>query len=191
MSNHHHNAHNVPASSSSIATANSLGFFAFACTTLVFGLSTVTAGGVSQSNVVLGMAISTGGIAQMLAGMWEVPFTLFGSFWLSYAAILIPGSGIVASYPTVRELHTALGFFFTAWFAASLLVTYASLKKPTPFIVLFGFLTSSFAFLGAGEFAAVQAVTKVGGALGVVTALVAYYLAVGILIAADQPPALP
>jgi succinate-acetate transporter protein len=55
--------------------------------------------------------------------MWCLAFTLFGSFWLSYAAILIPGTGILASYPTVRELHTALGYFFTAWFGASLLVT--------------------------------------------------------------------
>jgi succinate-acetate transporter protein len=59
--------------------------------------------------------------------MWYIAFTLFGSFWLSYAAILIPGSGILASYPTVRELHTALGFFFTAWFGASILVTCVSL----------------------------------------------------------------
>ncbi|KAJ6612607.1 hypothetical protein B0H10DRAFT_2222954 [Mycena sp. CBHHK59/15] len=37
--------------------------------TLVFGLSTLTARGVYESNIVVGMAISTGGIAQMLAGM--------------------------------------------------------------------------------------------------------------------------
>jgi succinate-acetate transporter protein len=68
-----HVSNNTPVSH--IATPGALGFFAFACTTLVFGLSTVSAGGVHQSNIVLGMAISTGGIAQMLAGMWEVcPF---------------------------------------------------------------------------------------------------------------------
>ncbi|KAJ6592237.1 GPR1/FUN34/yaaH family-domain-containing protein, partial [Mycena vulgaris] len=184
---------------SPIATPGALGFFAFACTTLVFGLSTVTAGGVHQSNIVLGMAISTGGIAQMLAGMWEFPsgntfgataFTLFGSFWLSYAAILIPGSGILLSYPTVRELHVALGYFFTAWFGASILVTFAALHKPAVFIALFAFLSSAFAFLGVGEFTALKIVTQVGGALGVVTALIAYYIAVAVLRAADSPPAL-
>ncbi|KAJ7261165.1 GPR1/FUN34/yaaH family-domain-containing protein [Mycena rebaudengoi] len=197
MSSNHNSSH-TPVSH--IATPGALGFFAFACTTLVFGLSTVTAGGVPHPNVVVGMAISTGGIAQMLAGMWEFPtgntfgataFTLFGSFWISYAAILIPGSGIVASYPTVGELHTALGFYYTAWFSASALVTYAALRKPTVFIALFGFLSSAFAFLAAGEFTAVQGVTQVGGALGVATALIAYYIAVGVLLAADRAPALP
>ncbi|KAJ7216019.1 GPR1/FUN34/yaaH family-domain-containing protein [Mycena pura] len=137
------------------------------------------------------MAIATGGIAQILAGMWEVLFTLFGSFWLSYAVILIPGSGIVASYPTLHELHTALGFFFTAWFAIAVLITFASLKKPRLYIVLFAFVSSAFAFLGAGEFTAIHALTTVGGALMIVVALIAYYLAIKILIAADQPPALP
>ncbi|KAJ6553120.1 Gpr1 family protein [Mycena capillaripes] len=199
-SNHDSNGTPVSTAVSHIATPGALGFFAFACTTLVFGLSTVTAGGVYESNIVVGMAISTGGIAQMLAGMWEFPtgnvfgataFTLFGSFWLSYAAILIPGSGILASYRTVRELHTALGFFFTAWFGASILVTFAALRKPPVFIALFGFLSGAFAFLGMGEFIAVQGVTQVGGALGIVTALIAYYIAVGVLLAADRAPALP
>jgi succinate-acetate transporter protein len=68
-----HNSNDTPVSH--IATPGALGFFAFACTTLVFGLNTATAGGVFHPNVVVGMAISTGGIAQMLAGMWEVcPF---------------------------------------------------------------------------------------------------------------------
>ncbi|KAJ7879807.1 GPR1/FUN34/yaaH family-domain-containing protein [Mycena leptocephala] len=68
-----HTSHSVPRSH--IATPTALGFFAFACTTLVFGLSTLTARGVYESNIVVGMAISTDGIAQMLAGMWKVrPF---------------------------------------------------------------------------------------------------------------------
>ncbi|KAF8129717.1 FUN34 transmembrane protein [Mycena galopus ATCC 62051] len=192
-----HNSNDSPVSQ--IGTPNALGFFAFACTTLVFGLSTVSAGQVYQPNIVVGMAISTGGIAQMLAGMWEFPtgnafgataFTLFGSFWLSYAAILIPGSGIIASYPTVGELHTALGFFFTAWLIASLLVTFASLRKGAVFVALFGFLSGAFAFLSAGEFVAVQGVTRVGGALGIITALIAYGIAIAVLLAADRPPAL-
>ncbi|KAJ7114411.1 GPR1/FUN34/yaaH family-domain-containing protein [Mycena epipterygia] len=161
----------------------------FACTTLVFGLSTVTNGAVHHSNIVVGMAISTGGIAQMPAGMWEFPngntlgataLTLFGSFWLSYAAILSPVSGILASYPTVGELRTAIGFFYTAWFTASTLVLpgIAALgRKPAPIIVLFGFLSGAFAFLGMGEFTAVKGVTQVGGALGIVTGLIAYFVA--------------
>ncbi|KAJ6518541.1 FUN34 transmembrane protein [Mycena vulgaris] len=198
-----HNSNGTPVPVSHIATPSALGFFAFACTTLVFGLSTVTNGAVHHSSTVVGMAISTGGIAQMLAGMWEFPtgntlgataFTLFGSFWLSYAAILSPASGILASYPNVGELHTALGFFYTAWFAASTLVTCVSLflfsgsppsgaSRPLS-SVLFGFLSGAFAFLGVGEFTAVQGV---GGALGIVTGLIAYFVAFAVLRAAGRP----
>jgi succinate-acetate transporter protein len=46
------------------------------------------------------MALFTGGLAQLLAGMWEYPrgnvfgataFTSYSAFWLSYASILLPG----------------------------------------------------------------------------------------------------
>ncbi len=45
-------------------------------------------------------------------------------------------------------------------------------------IVLFFFLTITFALLGAGKFSTAHAVAldKAGGALGIVTALVAFYV---------------
>jgi len=163
-------------------------------------MSAIATGVVSESSIAVGMALGTGGFAQILAGMWEFPagdafratvFTLYGSFWLSYSAILLPLTGIVASYPTEKELHTALGFFFTVWLLITLLFTFASLRKPLSFIVLFGFLSSTYAFLAAGEFTLIQGLTKVGGALGIVTGLIALFLAVKPLVAEDQPPALP
>src|SRR6185503_15882588 len=68
-----------------------LGLAAFALTTFV--LSMFNAGLVSSAGepVVLGLALGYGGIAQILAGMWEfrtgntfgaVAFTSFGAFWL-------------------------------------------------------------------------------------------------------------
>jgi succinate-acetate transporter protein len=47
--------------------------------------------------VVLGLALAYGGIAQLLAGMWEfrtgntfgaVAFTSFGAFWISFWALV-------------------------------------------------------------------------------------------------------
>jgi len=72
-----------------------LGLAAFALTTFV--LSMFNAGLVSKAGepVVLGLALGYGGLAQVLAGMWEfrtgntfgaVAFTSFGAFWLSFWA---------------------------------------------------------------------------------------------------------
>ena len=79
------------AAAMSIADPAPLGLAAFALTTFV--LSFFNAGIVSDTGepVVLGVALAYGGIAQVLAGMWEfrnnntfgaTAFTSYGAFWL-------------------------------------------------------------------------------------------------------------
>ncbi|KAF5310284.1 hypothetical protein D9619_010496 [Psilocybe cf. subviscida] len=137
------------------------------------------------------MAIFCGGIAQLLAGMWEFPrgnvfgrtaFTPYGAFWLAYATIHIPGSGILAAYEDKPELTDAIGIFLVAW----TIVTIASLRKTASFIALFGFLTVTFACLAAGDLARAQGATKARGALGVITAFFAYYIGLSELLAAED-----
>jgi succinate-acetate transporter protein len=78
----------------------------------------------SDVQVVVGMAISFGGLAQLLAGMWEyacgntfgaTAFTSYGGFWLSYAVIQWPSSGIKAAFTSTKELGDALGIFLCVW----------------------------------------------------------------------------
>jgi uncharacterized protein len=47
------------------------GLFSFASTTLILSLYNVNARGIAVPNVVVGMALFCGGLAQLLAGMWE------------------------------------------------------------------------------------------------------------------------
>lgn len=47
------------------------GLFSFASTTLILSLYNVNARGIDTPNVVVGMALFCGGLAQLLAGMWE------------------------------------------------------------------------------------------------------------------------
>ena len=90
----------TPAPSAPVApvTANPapLGLAGFAMTTFV--LSMISANPVSSADapVVLGLALAYGGVAQLLAGMWEfrtgntfgaVAFTLVRAFWLSFWAL--------------------------------------------------------------------------------------------------------
>src|SRR5215475_226714 len=78
-----------------VADPAPLGLAAFALTTFVlsfFNANLVNEGG---EPVVLGLALAYGGVAQLLAGMWEfknnntfgaTAFASFGAFWLSYWA---------------------------------------------------------------------------------------------------------
>src|SRR5262245_42904056 len=78
-----------------IADPAPLGLGAFALTTFVlsfFNAGLVNAGG---EPIVFGLALAYGGLAQLLAGMWEfknnntfgaTAFTSFGAFWLSLFA---------------------------------------------------------------------------------------------------------
>src|ERR1700760_2782759 len=74
-----------------------LGLSGFGLTTLVLSLINSNLVGVGATPVVLGLAFAFGGLAQLLAGMWEfrtgnvfgaTAFTSFGAFWLSYWAFV-------------------------------------------------------------------------------------------------------
>lgn len=52
---------------------NASGLFSFASTTLILSLYNTQARGIHVANAVVGMACFCGGLAQLLAGMWEFP----------------------------------------------------------------------------------------------------------------------
>ena len=79
----------------SVADPAPLGLAAFALTTFV--LSMFNTGLISDAGepIVFGLALAYGGVAQILAGMWEfkndnafgaTAFTSYGAFWLSFWA---------------------------------------------------------------------------------------------------------
>ncbi|KAA1476304.1 Gpr1 family protein [Dentipellis sp. KUC8613] len=163
-----------------------LGLFSFASTTLILSLYNAGARGISVPNAVVGMALFCGGLAQLLAGMWEfaagntfgaTAFTSYGAFWGSYATILIPGSGIGAAYEaaTTEQEPSALGIYLITWMIVTFFFLIAALRKNIAFVALFFFLTITFLLLGAAEFTGHLSVQKAGGVVGVITAFIAYY----------------
>ena len=74
-----------------------LGLAAFAGTTFFLSVVNTSMLGASVQTLVLGLALFYGGLAQLLAGMWEfvkgntfgaLAFTSFGAFWLSFWYLL-------------------------------------------------------------------------------------------------------
>jgi succinate-acetate transporter protein len=171
--------------SEKIANPGALGLGAFALTT--FLLSVINAGIIAPANtgVVLPMAFFYGGLAQVLAGMWEFKcgnifgatcFTSFGSFWLGLALmIVLETAGLIAAVPPA-----GLALFLVAWGLFTLYATFAATKAPKGLLILFIALTITFFLLAAGEFS--TGFKLAGGYLGILVALIAWYDSAAILI---------
>ncbi|KAN0082937.1 GPR1/FUN34/yaaH family domain containing protein [Tylopilus felleus] len=167
-----------------IANPAALGLFSFASTTFILSLYNVNARSIHTPNVVIGMACFSGGLAQFMAGMWEFPrgntfgataFTSYGAFWMSYATILIPGSGVLAAYKSPDELSAALGIYLITWFILTFMFLIGSLRRNVGLISLFVSLCITFVLLAVGTWSGNVVVGKAGGGMGIVTALIAYY----------------
>jgi len=180
---------------SRIGNPGALGLFSFASTTFILSAFNLQTRGIHTPNVVVGMAVFCGGLAQLLAGMWEfargnafggTAFTSYGAFWMSYATILLPGSGVLSAYSDDKELASALGIFLIAWFMVTFFILIASLRKMWGLILLFGFLAVTFLLLAVAEFTGNEAVAKAGGATGIITSFIAYYVGLSGLLASDE-----
>jgi len=182
---------------SKIGDAGTLGLFSFASTTFILSWYNTGVRGIAHPNAVVGMAVACGGLAQLLAGMWEFPrgnafagaaFTSYGAFWISYALILIPGTGALAAYTDPHELDSALGIYLITWFMVTFFFFIAALRKNLGFITMFFLLWLTFLLLAVNAFTGKVGLQKAGGIVGLVTALVAYYNGLSILLAAEESP---
>jgi succinate-acetate transporter protein len=157
-----------------------LGLAAFALTTFI--LSMFNAGLVSRGGepVVLGVALAYGGIAQLLAGMWEfrtgntfgaVAFTSFGAFWLSFWALV---TFFAADIPPA-DVGSALGLFLIAWGIFTTYMFIASLRTTVAVALVFFLLAITFYLLGIGNANESEGVIEAGGWAGLATAAAAWY----------------
>jgi uncharacterized protein len=163
-----------------IADPAPLGLAAFALTT--FLLSAYNAGWTRGTFAFLGFALAYGGIAQLLAGMWEfrnrnvfgaTAFSTYGAFWIGVAVYFLL---VIPQFkPTSVELGNDL-----AWIAVAFVIfnTYMLLWSLFVSKAVFGvFLTLevTFILLAIGNFSSSVGIVKAGGIAGVVTAAVAWY----------------
>ena len=160
----------------SIADPAPLGLAGFALTTFV--LSMFNAGLVARAGepVVLGLALAYGGGAQLLAGMWEfrkgntfgaTAFSSYGAFWISFWAFV--------TFFSEGVPESAVGLYLIAWGIFTFYMWIASFRTNTAVMVVFLLLWITFVVLGIGAAADNSAITKLGGWLGLATAVAAWY----------------
>jgi succinate-acetate transporter protein len=184
--------------SSGIADPAPLGLAAFALTT--FLLSARNAGWMTSTtgNAFLTFALAYGGLAQLLAAMWEfrnknvigaTGFGTFGAFWIGIAlwVLLVVNPAVAAIKPatlvvTVTNINHELGWILVGFaiftLYATILISQTNMALFTTFLLLFVTLI----ILAIGQFNAGAALPlgptatiKIGGYLGVITAAAAWY----------------
>ncbi|KAJ7091301.1 GPR1/FUN34/yaaH family-domain-containing protein [Mycena crocata] len=184
-----------PAHVSGIGNPGPMGLFSFASTTFILSMFNVQTRGITVPNVVVGMAIFGGGLTQFIAGMWELPrgnvfgataFSSYGAFWMSYATIFIPSSGIMAAYDDPDEFASAVGIYLSAWLMVTLFFLLAVLRRNIAYTLLLSSLFVAFACLTGAQFSGSLAVQKAGGGFGILTAFIAYYIGISELLAAER-----
>jgi succinate-acetate transporter protein len=170
-----------------------LGLAGFAATT--FMLSMINTNLVSHTGLsgVLGLALAYGGIAQLIAGIWEfrtgntfgaVAFCSYGAFWISFYFLVTLG---LTGVP-VREIDSILGLYLWTWAIFTGLMFFASLRTTGAIALVFLLLTITYIFLGignsalAGTLSTTNGTIKVGGWLGVATAIAAWYAAIAAVL---------
>lgn len=170
-----------------IADPAPLGLAGFAATT--FALSFVNAGLVPESaeQAVLPMALFYGGLAQFLAAMWEfrkgntfgaTAFGTYGPFWMAF--------GFFAWFflPQIPEAEqgTATGLFLLVFTIFTAYMMIVSLRTTAALVAVFVLLFLAFLFLTIGKFSGGDWATTLGGWIGIVTAVAAWYASFAVVL---------
>lgn len=167
---------------SHLADPAPLGLAGFAMTT--FFLSAVNAGLLGGVDGVVALALFYGGIAQLLAGMWEfvrgntfgaLAFSSYGAFWLSYWYLVVHVLGNLPSGTSPNEVNHAVGLYLLCWTIFTTYMLIASLRVSGAIVAVFLTLALTYLFLTIGAFGALTNMTKVGGWIGLVCAITAWY----------------
>jgi uncharacterized protein len=176
-----------------------LGLAAFAATT--FMLSMINSGLVGDKTLVgggllpmvAGLALAYGGIAQVLAGLWEfrtgntfgaVAFCSYGAFWISFFLIVQLGVGATAK----NEVFSGLSLYLYTWGIFTAYMFIASLRTTGAVAMVFLLLAITFFILGignaslAGGTAVTNSTIKLGGYVGLATAIVAWYASFAVVL---------
>jgi hypothetical protein len=164
-----------------IADPAPLGLAAFALTT--FLLSAVNAGwaGSSTGSAWLGYALAYGGLCQLLAGMWEfrnrnvfgsTAFSTYGGFWIGLGlwALLVAPHATSAS-----AADHDLGWILLAFAIFNTYMLIFSTQVNAAVFTVFLTLELTEIILFIGNFAGNTSIVKVGGVVGIITAVAAWY----------------
>ena len=160
-----------------IADPAPLGLAGFALTTFVLSMVNSNIIHSTEVGAVFGLALAYGGIAQFVAGIFEfqkgntfgsTAFCSYGAFWVSYW--YLTGHTAPAGFT-----DKGVGVYLLAWGIFTAYMTVAATKTNTAVLAVFALLTITFIVLAIGALNTSDGWTHLGGYLGLVTAIAAWY----------------
>ena len=161
-----------------LANPAALGLAGFGLTTFILNIVNADLVPKDSIGMVLPVGLFYGGLAQFLAGMWEMKknntfgftaFSSFGAFWIALAVIVIlKDAEVIAPVP-----KGGMSVFLGAWGLFAAYMTIGTVKISRALQVVFGSVTILFFLLAWGEHN--ETVMKVAGWEGIFCALSALY----------------
>jgi uncharacterized protein len=162
--------------------AGPLSLLAFAVVTLMLSLINVKAISATVTPAVASVGLIFGGTTQLIGGLIQmrngntfqgVLFSSFGAFWIALAAIL---QWYLKEVPAAQVGH-ALGLLLYGFTPLVLVLWLASFRTSVVVVVALGTVLLTFVLLAMGNYGAHTSLIHIGGATGIVAAVLAFYLA--------------
>jgi len=164
-----------------VADPAPLGLAAFALTTFLLSAANANWMTAATGNAWLGYAFAYGGLAQLLAGMWEfrnrnvfgaTAFSTYGGFWIG----LFLWVQFVAPHATsAAAADHDLGWILLAFAIFNTYMLIMSTALNIAVFTVFLTLEATEIVLFIGKFAGNTTVVHIGGVIGVITAVAAWY----------------
>ncbi len=181
-----------------VADPAPLGLAAFALTTFLLSASNAKWMNSATGDAWLGYALAYGGLGQLLAGMWEfrnrnvfgaTAFSTYGGFWIGLALwVLLVAPNAASATAADHDLGWILlafaifNTYMMLWSSALNMAVFAVFLtlELTEIVLFIGFLSNS------------SGTVKIGGYIGILTALCAWYAsAAGVISGMKGRPVLP
>ncbi|WGL94635.1 acetate uptake transporter [Arsenophonus nasoniae] len=172
-------------SANNIANPGPLGLMGFGMTTILLNIH--NAGFFPLTSAILSMGIFYGGIAQIIAGIFEykkgntfaaTAFSSYGLFWLSLVGLLM--------LPNIASVQATsanfLAVYLALWGIFTLFMFIGTLKANRVLQFVFASLTVLFALLAIGNLYENKTILTIAGFEGIICGASAFYLAMAEVI---------
>jgi uncharacterized protein len=166
-----------------LANPGPLGLLGFGTTTILLNLHNADI--IPLSIVIIGMGIALGGLAQLIAGIFEMKqgntfagtaFIAYGAFWWSLVIIwMFAPAGLEAD-------KISMGYYLLVWGIFTGFMFIGTLTHNRITQIVFGSLTLLFVLLALGDFTGNHTITLVAGFVGIFCGASAMYSAVGQIV---------
>jgi succinate-acetate transporter protein len=166
-----------------LANPGPLGLLGFGMTTILLNLHNADL--IPLSIVIIAMGFALGGLAQIIAGIFEMKqgntfagtaFLAYGTFWWSLVAIwTMAPEGLEAD-------KISMGYYLAVWGLFTAFMFIGTLKHNRITQIVFGSLTVLFFLLALGDFTGNGTITIIAGIVGLFCGFSAFYSAVGQIV---------